>query len=208
MSLHEQLPLAAGTYPAMAGAVFIGSVVPIIPTGPVVSAAAVLAVHDGNMSLLLVIVISAIAAYLGDIASYGMFRAGGTWVRRRYNRTHGGARLERLQAQLAGHDITVLTTSRLVPGGRIPVLMGAALVGYRWHRYLRHAPVAAVVWSVAYAVLGLLGGRWFSDPWIGAIIAVVLALFVTLAPHVVRPRRRSGGTVHAATRQPPPSDET
>jgi len=80
---------------------------------------------------------------------------------------------------------------RLVPAGRIPVLLAAGAVGYPWRRLVPAATLACLIWAVAYAVLGVVSGGLFDNPLIATLLAALLILLVTLlATLVVRRRER------------------
>src|SRR6266511_755792 len=74
-------------YPALFGGVLLGSIIPIVPTGAVVSAAAAVAASTGQMSLPLVILLATIGGYLGDVVTFGVPRLGSAaayrWISRR-----------------------------------------------------------------------------------------------------------------------------
>ena len=53
--------------------------------------------------------------------------------------------------------------SRLVPGGRIPVLLVASLTGYPWLRFASAGAVAALLWAALYSVIGVAGDAVFHD---------------------------------------------
>ncbi|MBR7839935.1 hypothetical protein KDL01_42270, partial [Actinospica durhamensis] len=58
-------------YPSLFLLVLIGALVPVVPTGALVSSAAVVAVHRAApFSLALVFVTASLAAFLGDLALY------------------------------------------------------------------------------------------------------------------------------------------
>src|SRR5437879_12872992 len=62
---------------ALAGAVLVGAVLPVLPTGAAVSAGAVLASHSQSIGLVGVLIAGAGGACLGDRIVYGAFGAGG-----------------------------------------------------------------------------------------------------------------------------------
>ncbi|MEK0101021.1 DedA family protein, partial [Streptomyces sp. A475] len=72
-------------YPSLFLLVVIGALVPVVPTGALVSSAAVVAFHQtAPFSLLLVFGVSAFAAFLGDVALY--------WLGQRGMRSRNGSR--------------------------------------------------------------------------------------------------------------------
>jgi membrane protein DedA with SNARE-associated domain len=176
--------------------VLIGSILPVVPTGAVVSATAVVAAHRDPLTPALVIAAGAIAAYLGDGVVYALCRRGGEAVTRRL---HLSARpvqaAEAVRRRLLRRPVTVLMVSRLVPAGRIPVLLAAALVDVPWRRFLAANAPACLLWSASYAAIGVLGGAVFPEPWQGVLAVILLVLLVTQAASMIQRRRQEAGTV-------------
>lgn len=66
----------------LAGAVLLGAVLPVLPTGAAVSAGAVLASHSNPIGLVGVLIAGAGGAYVGDLIVYGACGwAGRGWPR-------------------------------------------------------------------------------------------------------------------------------
>jgi membrane protein DedA with SNARE-associated domain len=92
---------------------------------------------------------------------------------------------------LAEHETTVLLTSRLIPGGRVPVLLAAGLAGYPWRRFALVDLTASSLWAVVYMAIGLLGYALFDELWQGVVAALVLVLLTTvISGQIQRYRRR------------------
>ncbi|MFF4312499.1 DedA family protein [Streptomyces sp. NPDC001507] len=188
-------------YPTLFLLVLIGALVPVIPTGALVSSAAVVAFHQtAPFALALVFVTASLAAFLGDAALY--------WLGRRGLRSKNGSRwleairsrapqerLEQAQGKLAEHGIAVLVLSRLVPAGRIPVMLACLLAEWPLRRFARGNVPACLAWAVTYQVIGILGGSLFPEPWEGVVAAVGLTVVISVAPSVWR--RVRGGAVRA-----------
>ncbi|MGR4880984.1 DedA family protein [Streptomyces sp. LARHCF249] len=187
-------------YPALFVLVALGALVPVIPTGALVSSAAVVAFHQDSLpfGVLLVFAVSALAAFTGDIALY--------WLGRRGVRSRGGSRwlealrgratperLEQAQARLDEHGVLVLVVSRLVPAGRIPVMLACLLAQLPLRRFARGDGPACLAWAAAYGLIGILGGSLFPEPWKGVALAVALTLLISAGPALWR-RIRPGGT--------------
>lgn len=184
-------PAAVG-YPAVFGGVLLGSIVPIVPTGAVVGGAAAVATTTGHLSLPLVIVLATLGAYLGDVVTFGIPRLGSEAAFRWISRRQPAERLEKAREQFARRGWQLVVIGRLVPAGRIPVLLAAAALGYPWRRLLPAALGACVLWACAYAVLGIVSGGIFDSPVVATLLATVLVLLVTvLANLVARWRRRT-----------------
>ncbi|QUI34848.1 VTT domain-containing protein [Streptomyces alfalfae] len=184
-------------YPSLFLLVVIGALVPVVPTGALVSSAAVVALHQtAPFSLLVVFAVAAFAAFLGDVGLY--------WLGRRGMRSKNGSRwleairdrapedrLAQAQAKLKDHGVLVLVLSRLVPAGRIPVMLACLLAKMPLRRFARGNLPACLAWAATYQVIGILGGSLFKEPWEGVAVAVVLTLLLSLAPAAWRRVRRA-----------------
>ncbi|MEU6313982.1 VTT domain-containing protein [Streptomyces sp. NPDC047014] len=191
-------------YPLLFLLVALGALVPVIPTGALVSSAAVVAFHHQSppFGVLLVTGVSALAAFTGDLALYWLGQRG---VRSR----NGSRRLEALRARAAPerleqarrgldeHGVLILVLSRLLPAGRIPVMLACLLARMPLRRFARGDAPACVAWAATYGLIGILGGSLFPEPWKGVALAVGLTLLISSAPALWR-RLRRGGTGRAA----------
>lgn len=184
------------------GVVAFGALVPVVPTGAAVSVGAALAERDHYVLILLVVVFGAAGAYLGDLAAYAAIRLAGRSVTQGSGRVAGwlhsqsrGRALDRVEAEIEAHELRTLLLSRLVPGGRIPVLLAAAVGGYPWRRYAVADMAAAILWSAMYAASGLLGRAVFPKAWEGAVAGVALVLIFSAASNFWSRRRRAAGAV-------------
>ena len=185
-------------YPSLFLLVLFGALVPVIPTGALVSSAAVVAFHQtAPFALALVFVTASLAAFLGDAALY--------WLGRRGMRSKNGSRwleairarapeerLAQAQGKLAGHGVAVLVLSRLVPAGRIPVMLACLVAEWPLRRFARGNLPACLAWAATYQVIGILGGSLFPEPWEGVVAAVVLTVVISVVPSLWR-RVRSAG---------------
>jgi membrane protein DedA with SNARE-associated domain len=159
--------------------VLFGAIVPIVPTGAAVSSAAALAFHEKNpLIIVLVIAFGAAGAYLGDLVMYAMCRAGGEKLARRLRWLRDEEHLAAVKERLATSQIPVLLVSRLIPGGRVPVLLAAAFLGLPWRTFVVANLPACLLWSVVYSGIGVAGGSIFPKPWQGVLAAVALILVI------------------------------
>ncbi|MFJ6605246.1 DedA family protein [Streptomyces lydicus] len=189
-------------YPSLFLLVVLGSLVPVVPTGALVSSAAVVALHHtAPYSLLFVFVVAASAAFLGDVGLYWLGRRGShsrngsRWLSRLRDRA-APERLELAQRKLHRHGVLVLVLSRLVPAGRIPVMLACLLSAMPLRRFVRGDLPACLAWTATYQLIGLLSGSLFSEPWQGVAMAVGLAVVISAAPAGWRrfgPAGRGGG---------------
>jgi membrane protein DedA with SNARE-associated domain len=100
------------------------------------------------------------------------------------------ASLDALRDRLSEHEIGVLLTSRLIPGGRVPVLLAAGLAGYPWERFALVDLAASSLWAAVYMAIGLLGYALFDEPWQGVLAAIVLVILTTVVSSLVQRARR------------------
>ncbi|MFF6779566.1 VTT domain-containing protein [Streptomyces sp. NPDC012510] len=179
-------------YPTLFLLVLVGALVPVVPTGALVSSAAVVAFHQtAPFSLLLVFVVASVAAFLGDIALYWLGRRGmgskngSRWLEALRRRAPED-RLAQAQAKLDDHGVAVLVLSRLMPAGRIPVMLACLLAKMPLRRFARGNLPACLAWAVTYQLIGILGGSLFKEPWEGVLAAVVLTVLLSVVPSVWR----------------------
>lgn len=172
--------------------VSFGAIVPIVPTGAAVSGAAALAFHEHHpITIVLVILFGAAGAYCGDLVMYGMCRVGGKQLARRLRWLRDEEHLASVQGRLERSQVPVLLVSRLIPGGRVPVLLAAAFVGLSWRTFVVANLPACALWSAVYAGIGVAGGSIFPQPWQGVVAAVLLILIVNQTVSWITKRRDS-----------------
>lgn len=191
----QSTPQVVG-YPTLFLLVVLGSLVPVVPTGALVSSAAVVAFHRTEpFALALVFGVAALAALIGDICLYWLgirgvrSRNGSRWLHRLQERATPD-NLAAAQRRLDEHGVAVLVLSRLLPAGRIPVMVACLLAEMPLRRFVRGDVPACLAWAAAYQLIGILGGSLFPQPWEGVAVAVALALAVTAVPQVVRRLRK------------------
>ncbi|MER5851254.1 VTT domain-containing protein [Streptomyces sp. NPDC002012] len=182
-------------YPSLFLLVALGALVPVVPTGALVSSAAVVALHQSSpFSLLIVFGLASAAAFLGDICLYWLgqrgvrSKNGSKWLQAISDRA-APERLAQAQQKLDEHGAVVLVLSRLVPAGRIPVMLACLLGRIPLHRFARGDVPACLAWAATYQLIGILGGALFPEPWQGVVAAVGLTLLISGAPAVWRRMR-------------------
>ncbi|WP_436849291.1 DedA family protein [Streptomyces massasporeus] len=184
-------------YPTLFVLVLAGALVPVIPTGALVSSAAVVAMHrTPPFSLAMVFVTASLAAFLGDATLYWLGRRGlkskngSRWLEAIRSRAPED-RLEQAQEKLSAHGVAVLVLSRLVPAGRIPVMLACLLAEWPLRRFSRGNLPACLAWAATYQLIGVLGGALFAEPWQGVVAAIALTLLLSAVPAVWRRVRSS-----------------
>ncbi len=178
-------------YQALVLGVLVGSIVPVVPTGAVVGIAAAVAMTAGRLSLPAVIVLAAAAALAGDLVTFGVARVGSAAAVRLLVRGHAPGQLAEMRERFRAHGARLVVVGRIVPAGRIPVLVAAGALDYPWGRLVPAAALGCVLWAVAYAALGVVSGGLFPDPLVATLIATGLALVVAAVTTLVGRRRRA-----------------
>ncbi|WMX44216.1 DedA family protein [Streptomyces roseicoloratus] len=186
-------------YPSLFLLVALGALVPVVPTGAIVSSAAVVAFHQSDpFALLFVFLVAASAAFLGDLALYWLgqrgvrSRNGSRWLAALRSRATPD-RLAHAQERLDSHQVPVLVLSRLVPAGRIPVMLACLLAGMPLRRFARGDLPACLAWAATYQLIGVLGGSLFPEPWQGVVAAVALTVLIGAVPSLWRRLRGPSG---------------
>ncbi|SMC92501.1 VTT domain-containing protein [Kibdelosporangium aridum] len=172
-------------YPVIFFGVLLGSIIPIVPTGAVVGAGAAVAMTTTGLSLPLVLLLSTLGAYVGDVATYAIARLGGDPAVRWLARHQHADRVASIREQFSRRGWQILVVGRLLPAGRIPVLLAAGALAYPWRRFLPTALIASLIWAAAYALLGVASGGIFDSPLVASLIATALVLVVTVLMAVI-----------------------
>ena len=177
-------------YPLMFGLVLLGSIVPVVPTAAVVGAGAAIATTTDHLSLPLVVLVCTVAALAGDLITFAVCRFGGPSAVRWISRGQHADRIEEVRGQFRRHGWQIIVVGRLLPAGRIPVLIAAGALAYPWRRLVPASAVAALLWAIAYAALGVLSGGIFDSPLLATLLATLLVLVVAAVLNLIGSRRR------------------
>jgi len=177
-------------YPVVFLGVLLGSIVPVVPTGAVVGAGAALSISGDRLSLPVVLALAVAGAVLGDLTTFGVCRFGGPralhWVARGQN----ADRVTEVRDQFRRHGWQIIVVGRLLPAGRIPVLAAAGALAYPWRRLVPASLLAAFLWAVAYALIGIFSGSIFDSPLLAMLVATLLILAMGAVLNLVGARRR------------------
>jgi membrane protein DedA with SNARE-associated domain len=197
-------------YPAVFAGVLLGSIVPVVPTGAIVGAGAALAVTGDDLSLPLVVLVATLGALIGDLVTFAITRFGGPSAVRWVARGQHADRIEEVRNQFRRHGWLIIVTGRLLPAGRIPVLLAAGALSYPWRRLVPATVLACFLWALAYTLIGVVSGGIFDSPLLATLLATVLVLVLALVLNLVsawRRRRRAAPEGHNGHFGPAESSE-
>jgi membrane protein DedA with SNARE-associated domain len=185
--------------PLIFGLVLFGSILPVVPTGLVVGAGAAVATTTDHLSLPLVLLVAAAAALVGDLVTFAICRFGGPSAVRWIARGQHTERIEEVRDQFRRHGWQIIVIGRLLPAGRIPVLLAAGALAYPWRRLVPAETVACLLWSITYGLLGVLSGGVFDSPLLATLLATVLVLAVSAVLNLIVSRRRRNAVLAERT---------
>ncbi|SNT39824.1 membrane protein DedA, SNARE-associated domain [Asanoa hainanensis] len=155
------------TSPWVYGVVFalaaLDAFLPIVPSEATLITAGVFAA-SGEPNVILVILVGAVGAMVGDHISYFIGRAGGENV---INRIPEGSRraktFEWVRQLLYSHGGIALVIARYIPGGRTAITLTTGAIRYPQRRFTAFDALACFSWAAYTTLLGFLGGSAFQD---------------------------------------------
>lgn len=180
----------------------VGSAIPFVPTGEMVSGASAYATHS-KVSAVAIFVITFVCSVLGDLIMLGEFRLGARKLRPWIARRRFGTTVKKAQAAVTENAFHAIVTGRLIPGGRTPVLIALALARYSPRRFVLYDLLACALWAAVYTSIGTIGGRVATHPiW---AMAVAIAFSICLGLGIQQLRKLNDWRLH---RNDPTPDQT
>ncbi|MBN6189594.1 VTT domain-containing protein [Aneurinibacillus sp. BA2021] len=173
---------------------------PPVPSETVLVAAAAVAASTGDGNLLLLGLVAAVGAAIGDNLAFLIGRRLGTsrfaWMRRPRVVTA----FAYAQRALDRRSATLILGARYIPVGRVAVNMSAGALGFPWRRFLPLSLIAGASWSVFSLAIGLLAGAWIKDqPLLSALLGIGVALVIgVVIDRIAAARRRRAPVAHLA----------
>lgn len=158
-------------------AVTVGSAIPFLPTGEMVSGAAALA-QSSRLDAVVIFLVAWVASVLGDTILLAEARLGAGRIRGWVDKRAFAARVHQAERRLHLNAFSAVVTGRLVPGGRAPVIIALGLGHYPVRRFVTYDVFACGIWAAVYAGLGSLGGRLADHPLWGTVIAIAFAVLL------------------------------
>jgi membrane protein DedA with SNARE-associated domain len=194
----------------LAASVLVGSAIPFVPTGEMVSGAAAYASHS-EFNLALIFLITWTCSVLGDTVMLLEARLGRRRLQRLLHKGKFGERVQAAQQGLTRNAYNAVITGRLIPGGRTPVIVALGLSRFPVRRFLLVDTLACALWAGIYSTIGSIGGRIASHPIWAMVIAIAFAVSVgVLVQELIKlvhwyRARRSGTTAEVAAEAAEPT---
>lgn len=181
-------------YPILGLVFLFGAIGLPLPTGLSATIAGSLSAL-GRMDLLIASIIAVTASILGDLAAYGLGRAGSKRFLERWGRWIGympkrQARAEALFERWGG--LAVLLTRTLMSHLSSIVSLLAGLHRYRMYPFLAFAALGRVIWTFAYMGLGyvLAGNIDAAAEFLKNVTALLLSLSVLVVSTLLASARK------------------
>ncbi len=196
-------------YLVMFATAMIDGFFPPVPSETVLVAAAAVTASSGDADIVLLCVVAAAGAVIGDNIAYAIGRALGVrrwaWMRR----PRAAAAVDRAQRTLLHRGAPLILGARYIPVGRVAVNMSAGALRYPWRRFLPLSVIAGITWAAYSATIGILAGSWIEDqPLMSAVLGIAFALLIGIViERVAALRRRSASSPSAVDSRPTESEE-
>ena len=193
-SLVDVVVASGWVYPLILVIAALDAIFPLVPSEATVIAAGALA-GAGELMFAVVLLAGAAGAVLGDNIAYLLGRAGQRpLVGRLLRSPKWHARIVRAETKLTQRAGTIIVVSRFIPGGRTATMLSAGLIGLSWRRFIVYDVAAGTTWAVYASVIGVVGGKAFSDKSLHALLlafglAAALMLVVESGRRLVRAAR-------------------
>ena len=171
---------------------YVDSIFPPVPSEAFVITMGALGVAGHGPSPVVVVLVAALGAFLGDRTAYAIGRRmpdrGPPFI--------GANRAARLQAwarrMLDERGATFILSARYIPVGRVAVNVTAGMVGYPARRFTAFAALASLLWAIYSTVIGASVGAALRDqPLVAVLVGVVGGLVIGMGVEAVLRRRGS-----------------
>lgn len=159
----------------LALSVLLGSAIPFVPTGEMVSGAAAFASHS-RLNVFYIFLITWICSVLGDTLMLAEARLGARRLRPWLARRKFAERVIQAQEGLTRNAFNAIVTGRLIPGGRTPIIVALGLSRFSFRRFMLFDLVACALWAGIYSTIGSIGGRIAHHPIWAMVVAVAFAV--------------------------------
>lgn len=198
-SLLDVISSSPWTYGVVFLLAFLDVIVPIVPSETAVITAGVLAA-TGELSIVLIIIVAACGAILGDNLAYWLGRVFEEPVQRRFFTGERRRHLDRAERAINERGGYFVIVGRFIPGGRTVVTFGCGVLRYPWPRFIAFDVAAGILWATYAGLVGYFGGKAFEDsPLKGILLALGIAFAVAGTVEGYRWLKRRGHRREPAT---------
>lgn len=168
-------------YLGLAMFIILDALIPLFPSESLVISMASVLVHDHQVLLIVLFLVAAAAAWVGDNLAFTIGRS--RWLRDNMllERPKIAAAFGWAHKELFARGTTLIIVGRFIPGARIAVNMVCGIVGYPKRRFMTVVVFSSSLWALYAILVGTVAGAWFADHHLlGVLVAV--AVGVVLGP--------------------------
>jgi membrane-associated protein len=164
------------------------AIIPVLPSETAIITLGVATSGSTDPRIAVLVLLAALGAFLGDNLTYQIGRWLGPAIDRRvFSGEKGARRREWATRSLENYGWRIIIACRFVPGGRTAVTLTCGLIGYRRRTFVAATACAGLIWASYAFFIGRLGGQAFeSRPWIGLLVALGVALAVSVLIELAR----------------------
>ncbi|HUY20797.1 MAG TPA: DedA family protein [Acidimicrobiales bacterium] len=166
----------------------LDAVFPVLPSETAIVALGVATAGSIDPRIAVLVALAAGGAFLGDNLCYLIGRHYGPWANRTFfSSARGAERRAWAERTLERFGARLIIVCRFVPGGRTAVTFTCGAIGYPRRQFVPATATAGVIWATYAFFIGRLGGKAFAGkPWAGFLLALGLALVVSIAIELAR----------------------
>jgi membrane-associated protein len=166
----------------------LDAVFPVIPSETAIVGLGVTTAGSTDPRILLLILLAAIGAFLGDNLCYIIGRRFGPWVDKKFfSSEKGAARKAWAERTLEHFGARLIVVCRFIPGGRTAVMLTCGVIHFPRRQFVPATAIAGAIWATYCFLIGRLGGKVFQNKeWAGLLLALGLALAVSLIVELIR----------------------
>ncbi len=157
----------------------VDALFPIVPSESIVISMAALFSAQNKPLLIILFVVAATCAWIGDNLAYSIGRT--KWLQNSslLHRPKIAAAMEWSRKELSTRGATIIIVGRFIPGVRIAINIVCGIIGYDRKRYMGVVCASASLWAGYSVVIGSIAGVWFHHhPLLGVSLAVLLGVIL------------------------------
>lgn len=162
-------------YLALVPFIITDAVIPIVPSESIVISMSSLLVHDHRGLLVVLFLVSAAAAWVGDNIAYTIGRTRLLHGNRLLQRPKVHKSFEWARKELFARGAAVIIVGRFIPGVRIAINIMCGVVEFPRKRYMEIVSVSSSLWALYSVLVGALAGSWFEEHQLLGIVVAIAA---------------------------------
>lgn len=162
---------------------------PAVPSESLVITVAAVVAAGGGQSLLAVVLVAAVGAFVGDQVAFSIGRLIPLERIPFLNRGAAARVVAKVRATVDRRPAPLLVGARFVPGGRVAVNVAAGAVGFPRVTFAKIDVVAVLLWASYGVLLGVAAGAFLkAHPVLAALVGTTLGVLMGFAVDAVMTR--------------------